>query len=109
MSLRNSIVKVFGLKTGNSKQIEKASYYPVGSRAMLFTVVNRNDNEIVMGENDKHLNFRTSVLLDRKADDTTDIYLTTLVHYNNLLGKTYFFFVKPFHRMLLKSQMKNMM
>ena len=105
MKLRNSIVKVFGLDGVNEDQPQEASYYPIGSRAVYFRVTDRNDNEIVMAEDDKHLNFRTSVLLERK-EDVTHIYLTTIVHYNNFFGRFYFFFVKPFHRYLLKAQMK---
>jgi hypothetical protein len=68
---------------------------------MIFTVSARSENEIVMEENDKHLKFRTSLLMDGGQ-----LYLTTLVRYNHWLGKLYFIPVKPFHRMLIKSQLK---
>jgi len=108
MKVRNSIVKVFGLDGVNEDEPQEAPYYPIGSRAVYFRVTDRNDNEIVMAEDDKHLNFRTSVLVERK-EDVSHIYLTTIVHYNNFFGKFYFFFVKPFHRLLLKAQMKRLL
>jgi hypothetical protein len=53
-----------------------------------------------MGEDDKHLNFRASILHD-KAEGT--IYLTTLVHFNNVWGRLYFLPVKPFHKIIMKT------
>ena len=107
MNLRNSIVKVFGLKVAKIKDKQTASYYPVGTRAGLFMVTERNDNEIVVGENDTHLNFRASVLTEKEGNAQV-VYLTTIVHYNNFFGRFYFFFVKPFHKIILKSKLKKM-
>jgi hypothetical protein len=70
---------------------------------MIFTVSARNGNEIVMEEDDKHLTFGTSVLIDREQ---SEIYLTTVVKYHNWGGRLYFIPVKPVHRMLVKSQIK---
>lgn len=105
LNFRDLIVRVFGLKTGNKKDRNIANYYPIGSKAVYFTVLDRNDHEIVMAENDKHLNFRTSVLLD-KTNATTAIYLTTIVHFNNIFGRLYFIPVKPFHQIIIKSLLK---
>jgi hypothetical protein len=91
------------LKTGNPLREEK-TFFPVGSRAGYFTVLDRNENEIVMGEKDKHLNFNTSVFIDR---ENAFIYLTTIVHFNNILGKAYFIPVKPFHKLIIKSSLRN--
>ncbi|MFH1074906.1 MAG: DUF2867 domain-containing protein [Candidatus Firestonebacteria bacterium] len=103
--IRNLSVRIFGLKTGDVKNIHTAAHYPIGSKALYFTVLDRNDNEIVMAENDRHLNFRMSVLIDRKKTDTV-IYLTTIVQFNNIWGQIYFLPVKPFHRIIVKSMLK---
>ena len=105
LKLRDSIVGIFGLKTGNKDDKKVASYYPVGSKAGYFTVLDRNDNEIVMGEKDKHLNFRTSVFIKRK-NPNSEIYLSTIVQYNNIWGRLYFLPVKPFHRLIILSILK---
>ena len=105
MQLRNSIVGIFGLRTGNKNTVHKADRYPVGSKAIFFTVTDRNENEIVMAENDKHLNFRVSVLMIRK-ESTTTVCLTTTVRFNNVLGKIYFFPVKPFHSIIIQSLLR---
>ena len=91
--LRNRIVGIFGLKT--DKNTEKTDTF--------FSVIEKNENEIVMGEVDKHLNFRLSVL---KSDIENTISLITAVHFNNKFGNIYFFIIKPFHKIILKATLK---
>jgi hypothetical protein len=92
MKARHLIVRPFGLKT--DKEIKSDKFFPV---------IDKNEHEIIMGINDTHLNFRVSVLIDRKK---SYIFLTTVVQYNNFFGKTYFFFIKPFHRLIVYDVMK---
>ncbi len=109
MQIRNTVVKIVGLKSGGLKRdINISDHYPIGSRAVYFTVIDRNDNEIIMAENDKHLDFRVSVLI-KQQDDNDIINLTTLVKYNNFLGRLYFLPVKPFHRIIIISLLKRLL
>lgn len=105
MKLRDSLVKAFGLKTGKKDYPNAHNYYPVGNKLGYFTVSDRNDNEIVMAENDKHLNFRTSVMVERNSADAS-VYLSTIVQFNNMFGRLYFLPVQPFHRIIIKSILK---
>ncbi len=89
LKLRNLLVGVFGLKTGVKDEAQKT----------FFTVVENNEDEIVMGEADKHLDFRLSIMKN-KSNDT--VLLTTVVHFNNVWGRLYFFPVKPFHKIIMK-------
>jgi hypothetical protein len=92
MKARHRIVRPFGLKT--DKEIKSDKFFPI---------IDKNENEIIMGINDTHLNFRVSILIDRKK---SYIYLTTIVQYNNFFGKVYFFFIKPFHKLIVYDAMK---
>lgn len=103
MKLRNKVVAIFGLKTGSSHN--KLDYYSPGSKAGFFTVIERSDNEILMGENDSHLNFRVSVKIEKK-DNFNVVSLTTIVKFNNSFGRLYFLPVKPFHKLIIKSILK---
>ena len=106
LRIRNAVVKIVGLDSGGTKdQRNYADYYPIGSRAVYFTVIDRNDQEILMEEKDKHLNFRVSVMVNRKKSDVK-IFVTTIVKYNRFLGRLYFFPVKPFHKMIVRSLLK---
>jgi hypothetical protein len=58
-----------------------------------------------MGIDDKHLNFRVSILLKDIDTPTThsgpqerEIHVTTVVKINNWFGHIYMFFIKPFHK-----------
>lgn len=99
------LLKLLGMTTMKKEPAGENPYYPVGSKAVMFTVTERNDHEIVMGEQENILNFRTSVLKEELGDKTL-VHLTTLVKYNNFWGKLYFFPVKPFHRMISKNILK---
>lgn len=105
MKLRDKIVQPFGLKT--SKDIEKQSVdYEIGSQHGIFKIFDKTDNEIVLGEDDTHLNFRVSLLLE--SDNTNKkISITTAVKFNNLFGKLYFLPVKPFHKLIVKGCLRN--
>lgn len=91
--VRNRIVGFFGLKT--ERNTSKPDTF--------FTVIENREDEIVMGEDDKHLNFRLSILKDEFGNTVS---LITVVHYNNGWGKVYFFPVKPFHQIIMNSLLK---
>lgn len=93
MKLRNRIVGVFGLKTDRNTQKSET----------FFTVIENREEEIIMGEDDKHLNFRASILKDSSEGTLS---LITVVHYNNVWGKVYFFPVKPFHKIIMRVLLK---
>jgi len=103
--LRNKIVSLFGLKTGGSVQEIDHNSFDIGNHIGLFKVIDKNNNELVLGEDDKHLDFRVSLLLDSKTQNKK-LIITTTVAFNNWFGKLYFFPVKPFHKFIVKSMLK---
>lgn len=113
IKLRNFLVKFIGLSGDSMKdKIKKASAItdPQPGDRIVFEVIARSDDEILLGENDKHLNFVVSVVL-RKKNDSSNVstaYILTKVKYNISLGRFYFFFVKPFHRLIMKSMLNKM-
>jgi hypothetical protein len=108
MSVRNAIVGLFGLKAGRSD-----AYFPVlwetesepanGSEGSL-PMVAQTPSELVTGLSDRHLDFRVSILKDPAAGTVS---LTTIVHFNNLWGRLYFLPVRPFHKLLVKTLLRN--
>ena len=107
--LRNLLVKPFGLKGDSEKSLEgmadaiRTGISPNGS---MMTVPFKNDRETVLKLTDKHLDAHASVYLEKEKEKTRVIVIT-LVHYHNRLGKAYFFFIKPFHNMVVKSTLKS--
>lgn len=102
LNLRNFVVRIFGLKTTGWRQVQSEMPYKAGNKVGVFTVECRNEQEIVMAENDTHLNFKTSVLTS-DSETGIDMYFTTIVHFNNIWGRLYFIPVKPFHRLIIIS------
>lgn len=115
MLIRNTIVKPLGLKTSDDitdvQEDVNSLEYEVGKRIGIFKILDKTDNEIILGEDDSHLNFRVSLLLDASAGniEKKELSITTAVQFNNIIGKLYFIPVKPFHKIIVKSMTKNIL
>ncbi|WP_430409930.1 DUF2867 domain-containing protein [Kordia sp.] len=96
--MRNSIVKFFGLKTGIPDDYSED--FKVGGYVKFFKIYTITDNEVILGANDSHLNFRA--IVHNTNTPMYNIKVTTLVEYNNVKGKIYMAIVKPFHRLVVK-------
>lgn len=111
LRLRDSIVGIFGLKTGISTDYQKTrrelTQYMPGDKIGFFPVIDRSESEIVMALNDKHLGFRVSLLAHNgQSSDIYSVYMTTIVQFHNIWGRIYFFPVKPFHKIIVKQSLK---
>lgn len=96
IKLRDKLVRPFGLKT--SQEIDEKS-----TGDMPFQVLDCTADELLMYEADKHLKMWVSVQKKGKS-----VHLTTVVKYNMLLGRIYFFFIKPFHIIIIRSLLKRL-
>ena len=99
MKIRNKVVSLFGLK---SVKGDSDLEFKVGNRAGMFHIYFISENEVIAGEDDRHLNFRVSVLKGSKK-----VTVTTLVKYHNWFGKFYMTLIKPFHNLIVQIMMKN--
>ncbi|WP_299443737.1 DUF2867 domain-containing protein [uncultured Aquimarina sp.] len=110
-TLRNKIVSVFGLKTGGKTKSKKELLTnfkgQIGEQVGIFKVFDRSDNEIILGEDDRHLNFRVSLLLKPEKEDEKSLTISTTVNFNNSFGKLYFLPVKPFHKIIVPVMLKS--
>jgi hypothetical protein len=102
MRLRNALVKAIGLKTEMDKTYD--SEYKAGNSIGFIKIFSVEENEILLGADDKHLNFRVSVY--NSEEPTHNIKVTTLVKYNNRFGKIYMALIKPFHVLIVKRMVK---
>lgn len=106
MWLRNAIVRPFGIDTGKTPSFGKKnpSQLNMGDKIGVFNVILLSENEVILGADDKHLNFRISAF---RSD--AGYYLATLVHTNNWFGKIYLALVMPFHRIITQNSMKRIL
>jgi hypothetical protein len=106
---RNAIARWCGLEAPTVAEILKPAVRPsyrVGDKIGPWPVFFINDHEIVAGRNNKHLDFRLSVL--RVIDgDAESVVVSTICSVHNLAGKIYLFFIVPFHRTGVQSLLAN--
>jgi hypothetical protein len=97
--LRNILVTPFGLKTSGASRT--APREMIG----LFPILSETPERLVAGFNDKHLDFR--VVVDVATSGATrNVTATTLVKTHNWLGRTYLAIIKPFHRRVVRSLLR---
>lgn len=110
MRLRNRIVKYFGLKVSDipedPDEALKSVSWESGEKIGLWQIFYKSETEIIVGHDDKHLDFRVS-FLKKQSSDQIELTLTTIVVFNNLFGKIYFIPVKLFHKPIVKAMLKN--
>ena len=61
----------------------------------------------VLGMPDKHLDFHVSMWCGEYHEGKQELRITTVVKYNNWLGRAYFFIIRPFHGIIVKSILKH--
>jgi hypothetical protein len=100
MKLRNRIVALFGLKTAGEKAI--ASETGIGP----FPIISQTPHRIVMGFDDRHLDFRVVVDVSESDNGVQSVQASTLVKTKNWLGKAYLTIVMPFHKMIVPAMLR---
>lgn len=105
-ALRHKIASIFNLKTPTSIRSEDDNDRN-GARTGIFKVFGKTETEIILGEDDRHLDLRISLVLDQSVNRLEKkVTVSTMIKYNNNLGRIYFFVVKPFHRSIIPVLLK---
>lgn len=111
-SLRNRIVSIFGLKTAGANksadEVLKNFKCEKGEQLGLFKVYVRTENEVILGEDDKHLDFKVSLFLqpDNEAENKKKLTVSTIVVFHNWFGRLYFMPVRFFHKLIVPAMLK---
>ena len=101
LELRNIVVKPLGLKPGEDPAPAKSGQNNVG----LFPVLRQEANHVLLGMNDKHLDFRLLVDVVNESNGRQIITASTIVKTHNALGRFYLTVVKPFHKIIVPTMM----
>lgn len=92
LKIRGVMTAPFGLSADGPAAADKVGPFPVEAET---------NTELIAGFNDKHLNFRVSVM----AQDGT-VSLATWVHVHNLGGRLYLWCVLPFHILIARDALR---
>jgi hypothetical protein len=106
MTVRDALVAGFGLKT--AKHLTTLGAGGGVGRVGIFRIYSTSRTEIVLGEDDKHLDFRLSVLCSGQPlpGARRHLILSTVVHCHNRLGRLYILVIAPFHRWVVQSSLR---
>ncbi len=101
MNVRDSCVGAFGLKTGRALRASDVQRTRIG----IFRLYEVRPLEVLVGEDDRHLDFRASVLYRASGGpaSSASVVLSTVVHCHNRFGRTYLRLITPFHRLIVRS------
>jgi hypothetical protein len=96
MALRNGLVAPFGLKTSVAGASRTIGFFPV---------LVETPEHVVLGLDDRHLDFRIAVDVAPLGVTQREITATTLVRPHNRLGRMYLALVLPFHRRIVPAML----
>ena len=101
MGVRNRVMRMLGMKDlGRIDAAARGDDVRAGDKAGIFTVLGNAPNEIVLGDEDRHLRVALSLQLEHQGA-ATRLYCATVVERPNLLGRLYMLPVDPIHRLIV--------
>lgn len=62
--------------------------------------------EAVLTADDKHLQFYVSAIVRPMEANVKEVTVSTLVQFHNNWGRAYFFFIRPFHSIIVPATLK---
>ncbi|WP_300543306.1 DUF2867 domain-containing protein [Maricaulis sp.] len=108
IALRDALVAPLGLKTTGQLRAEGGGKAPhekgPGDRVNFFRLYALEADEVLLGEDDRHQDFRLSVHRTRGA--AAKVVMTTCCKRHNGFGYVYLALILPIHKQLVKATLK---
>lgn len=109
LRVRDCVVKPLGLKTTDDLLLEQSDLpfedRQPGDRIGFFKIYSVAENEILLGEDDWHQDFRLSIFRESGAEPR--IYASTCCKRHNAFGHVYLALILPFHRKIASTVLDN--
>jgi hypothetical protein len=99
LALRNALVRPLGLKSSSAATARAAD------RIGFFPCLSQSPSRVLMGFDDRHLDFRVTVDAQQVGAGLQRITATTLVKPHNLFGRAYLALVMPFHKRIVPAML----
>jgi hypothetical protein len=97
LRLRDFLVRPFGLTGARDVQTEDGPFFPL---------ISQGKDGVVLGLDDRHLDFRLFMTRGVTGDGLPSLMVTTFVRTHNMGGRLYLAAVKPFHRLIVPTMMR---
>jgi len=101
--VRDVVMATVAVKSSRAVGLAAAARGPVIG---FFPVLSKSATELVLGENDWHLDFRVTIQLRADAANGRELVAGTVVHCHNRLGRIYLATIAPFHRMIVPASLE---
>lgn len=118
MALRNRLVRLVGLQgAGQLNDVhppasgaspDDAASYRVGDRVGIFQIRHLSATEVVMGQDDRHLDVQVSLVRQAPIGGAATVVVSTVVHIHNTLGHGYMALITPFHRRIVRAMLQQL-
>ncbi|MGJ7526396.1 DUF2867 domain-containing protein [Variovorax sp. GB1P17] len=100
---RDVVMAPVGVKSSRAVGLAAAARGPVIG---FFPVQSKSATELVLGEDDRHLDFRVSIQVRADAANGRELVAGTVVHCHNQLGRMYLATISPFHRVIMRASLE---
>ena len=107
--IRNKAASLVGLEAPTAADIlniKVRDRYAVGEKIGVWPIFFLNENELVAGRDNKHMDFRLSVL-KMPDDDATSVVISTVCTVRNVFGRYYLSAIVLFHKRGVQKLMLN--
>ncbi|MEY4269260.1 MAG: hypothetical protein RLZZ58_476 [Pseudomonadota bacterium] len=107
LAVRNRLASWAGLAVPPAAAIqrfERKDHYAVGDLIGPWPIYHLSEHELIAGRDNRHLDFRLSVLKLDAAGPA--VAFSTICNVHNRAGKLYLFFIVPFHRWGMRHLMR---
>lgn len=101
MTIRDAVVAPFGLKASTVHSAQEMEMIGI------FPVVSQTPDQVVVGFDDRHLDFRAVIDVSHE-DGQTQVSSTTLVKRKMLFGKLYLAVITPFHNLIVSTALSSL-
>jgi hypothetical protein len=101
--VRDAMMATVGVKSSRAIGAAAATRGPVIG---FFPLLSKSARELVVGEDDRHLDFRVAILLRTGAAGARELVVVTVVHCHNRLGRAYLALIAPFHRVIAQASLE---
>jgi len=107
VKIRGMVAGVLGLRHGGAAgfQLAPDATFEVGQPAGMFSIRSIEPGEVIVGNNDKHLDFRISIYRS-SSNNVEMVTVSTAVEIHNTMGRIYMFVIKPFHRCIARAMVQ---
>jgi len=71
-------------------------------------LLSKSPTELIVGADDRHLDFRAAIQLRTDAANGRELLTATVVHCHNRLGRIYLATIAPFHRVIVRANLERL-